>query len=210
MEHNFEVAQKELILSRFLGTYGYRTFLPITASARGRHTSVTKVVIHTSTLPTDDIIVLSLTDVDNFILNQTYSTADFHKFAKAQQSEKPLNDQSFNMIKLSTRAWNRIALRIRAQQDYPKDRLLVEQPNEFGRLKSSDAIHTHGRVAMMRVWVPSERSHMSNDEVVECEREIWRSVFLFRSIFHAAVSTHYRILKSIVELEFGLILEEAI
>lgn len=130
--------------------------------------------IHTTDLPRNDMITLELRDVDRFMLNQTHSMQDFHKFALADLSDKPLHLDVVSMVRASARAWNRVACRLRAQEGYEVDRLLVEQQYAFPGVPSSDAVYCEGRAVVFRVWVPTPKREMSDEVVDECEREIWR------------------------------------
>lgn len=70
-------------------------------------------------------------------------------------------------------------LRIRLQSTLDAaDPLLIAKPSYlFHGLeeKRKISIHKAGRAAQLKVWIPTSNSHwLSDQEVVECEREIWR------------------------------------
>lgn len=183
--HELEVESRELVLQRFLGAYGYRTLATMRTSPRldgevahddQRGRSLRGELVATSRVM-DDIIELDLRDLDAFYLGMQYSVRDFARFARAHSSNAlPVN--TLCMIRASTRSWNRVVLRIRLQEVLGPGHYAIEaRPRyEFASLASSvTPIHKLGRAPTLRVWVPTIKgSWMTDEEVVESEREVWR------------------------------------
>ncbi|GAA5884794.1 hypothetical protein JCM16303_007270 [Sporobolomyces ruberrimus] len=151
---------RELILERFLGAQGYRSYAPRTDP---RHTL----------LPPDDLVTLDLRDLAAFRAAQSLSLDDYNRFSRAYLSGQ-LSAQSLRLARASTRAWNRVVLRLRAQTILPASSL---SPLSFPGLRQIKHAYKAFRAPDLRVWVPTSRgeSWMNDQEIVECERELWRS-----------------------------------
>lgn len=120
-------------------------------------------------------IILDLKDLDGFRSGMAYTTREFVNWGKLHSKNTSLPREIFRMAKASTRAWNRVVLRIRAQSDIRPGDIVIRLPYAFSKLRDSVQIHKMGRAAMLKVWVPCKASWMNDEEVVECEREIWRT-----------------------------------
>ena len=189
-----EVDAKEFVLQRFLGAYGYRSYAtgdaaysPATLRRKNASSSSAegREVVITSRLK-QDLVVLDLRDLDAFFIGLRYSIDEFYKFAQAHSNPNspPLPVNTLCMIRASTRAWNRVVLRIRAQYIGGDDgevlaRLKMGYAFEGMRLEKGQVpICKVGRAPVLRVWVPTKGggTWLSDEELVECEREVWRSV----------------------------------
>lgn len=183
---SLEVEAKEFVLQRYLAKYGYRSFVPsrgrsLGAAIRGRPTPGSKMKLKSNTsntaipLPVDDMIRMELRNVDAFMINQLYTPSDFHKFAKAHLlSSTSLRPEAISMIRASTRAWNRLVLRLRDQEKYERNRLLVEQRFEFDEIPANERLYISGRAVILRVWLPCSNAVMVEEDAVACERELWK------------------------------------
>ncbi|KAI5478288.1 F-box domain contaning protein [Pseudohyphozyma bogoriensis] len=156
---------REIILQRFIGGFGYRT-LPKTSSVR----------TSTSSKNRDETITLDLVDLAAFRAGLHLAPAEYAQFASAH-ARGALPPAILRVCKASTRAWNRVVLRIRSQVDLmPLDPAAVPR-YYFPLLAAAPPLLKKGRAPTLKVWVPTKNgsSWMGDDEVVECEREVWRS-----------------------------------
>lgn len=191
MARCLEIDAKELVLQRFLGPFGYRSFSPLDASTAASQRRVLETAAAsieqrnaiTTTKLREETIVLDLRDLDTFILGLRYSVSDYSKFAQAHSSPNtpPLKQNTLCMIRASTRAWNRVVMRIRSQFTPADNSMATLQTRYYFEDMSLESnqtpVYKNGRAATMRVWVPtapSSNNWMSDEEVVECEREVWR------------------------------------
>lgn len=166
---------KELVLQRFLGPVGYRTLPTAHFSSHGTHLSSHNVPLHRSTSTTvrEDTVVLDLRDLDAFQIGMEYTVQEYALFAR-EHAKEPLGLDTLRMVRASTRAFNRIVIRIRAQHVGPLARL-PRPPYAFPRVPNAAPVYKSGRAALLRVWVPAKKSWLADEEVVETEREVWRS-----------------------------------
>ena len=134
---------KDVILERYLGGIGYRTFYA------------------TSSYPVVDI---SLGDLDAFQTGLEYSLAEYAIFA-TDHKRKALDMRTLRMIRGFTRAYNKLVNRMRTQ---PAGLQLIRP--SWSSQSASMSIFKSGRAAVLRVWVPCVSQWMTNDEMVECER----------------------------------------
>ncbi|KAM0750219.1 hypothetical protein T439DRAFT_326168 [Meredithblackwellia eburnea MCA 4105] len=203
MRHLFERNDVlEIVLQRFLGPLGYRTLpaaglppfaslkrsrqssatgteSPKTAEQRRREVSAPGVVV---VLPTtasssgDDVIRLDLRDLEAFRVGLRYTVRDYAVFAK-QHMHAPLNLNLLLRLRASTRAWNRVVLRLRHQTSVDLYRDPQRPAYYFGNLlpPGNNQIFRPGRAPCLRVWVPTRATWMTDQEIVEVEREVWRS-----------------------------------
>ncbi|ORY74313.1 hypothetical protein BCR35DRAFT_306782 [Leucosporidium creatinivorum] len=124
-------------------------------------------------------IILTLRDLDAFLVGLEICLDQYARFA-AEYSANKLHPNTLRLIRASTRAWNRVVLRLRAQSLLPSSALepfvypfLLREESRSSRLQ----VYKNGRAPGLRVWVPTQKgaSWMDDGEVVECEREVWRS-----------------------------------
>lgn len=93
-----------------------------------------------------------------------------------QDSAGLLKPAVARLARASTRAYNRVVLRLRSQSEVPRE--TARPPFYFRSIpKAAEAVYKPGRAPMLRVWVPTVggASWMGDEEVVDCEREIWRA-----------------------------------
>jgi hypothetical protein len=164
-----DTAGKELVLERFLGAQGYRSFVSATKSSNG--TTIRRY------LPPADSITLDLRDLIAFRAGLSLSPDDYARLARSYlSSPDSFSPSSLKLARATTRAWNRVVLRLRSQALLPPKAF---NPPAFPDLAPTNApVHKTGRAASLRVWVPtpaSNESWMSDEIVVECEREVYRS-----------------------------------
>lgn len=190
---------KELVLQRYLGHYGYRSYAPVVFRGRnlGQHMTETRSSTISNSSPVDETsssaqpvdTLLSLCIDDIFDLYHSFTT---NEFAQSHQSQRPLHDDSITMLRDSTRAWNKVALRLREQEAWAQNRLLVEG-KYYGRADLKDTVYREGRAVMLKVWVPCITSRwMKDEDIIECERElsaagIWEHVRRGDIIWNTAI-----------------------
>ncbi|GAA5948703.1 hypothetical protein JCM21900_005266 [Sporobolomyces salmonicolor] len=165
-----ETDGKELVLERFLGAHGYRSF----AFAAGKAAQTRVMSTGASFLPADNLVVLDLRDLSAFRAGLSLSLDDYSRFSRAYASGR-LSPSALNLARASTRAWNRVVLRLRSQALLPASAFA---PPAFPALRpAKQPVFKTGRAPSLRVWVPTAQgeSWMNDAEVVECEREVWRS-----------------------------------
>lgn len=124
-------------------------------------------------------IILTIRDLDAFLVGLEISLDQYARFASEYATDK-LHPNTVRLIRASTRAWNRTVLRLRAQSLLPASALepfiypfLLQEESRSSRVQ----VFKSGRAPGLRVWVPTAKgaSWMDDQEVVECEREVWRS-----------------------------------
>jgi hypothetical protein len=192
---------KEVILERYLGDVGYRRVplprglilgksvstynggnpqkrtsnVPRTGSSSGSQGRFG--VSSGSHVAKAEVINISLRDMDAFQAGASFSPNDYALCAKAHKSS-PLDVLTLRMIRASTRAWNRILLRVRSQPAVLAEasrRSTIGPGQKIGTVRRpATPMLKPGRAPVLRVWVPTKQSWMTDEELVECEREIWR------------------------------------
>ncbi|GAA5907302.1 hypothetical protein JCM6882_002801 [Rhodosporidiobolus microsporus] len=164
---------KEVVLERFLGAQGYRRFAPVSSSSRKRRVVVTP----------SDSITLDIRDLIAFRAGLALPPDAYSHLARAYASSAPehFSATSLKLARATTRAWNRVVLRLRSQTLLPAEAFA---PPAFPALAPApQPVYKTGRAAALRVWVPLASSTsaaaaegwMTDAEVVECEREVWRA-----------------------------------
>lgn len=134
---------------------------------------------------------LNLQDLQAFKVGQKYSLETYAKLS-AQHMFKPLPTREVKRIKASTRAWNRVLLRLREQYELVHGESVTNagwrEVNVFKDLGIIAAggrtpIYKSGRAIILRVWVPLTSSTstsaetiptnwMSDIDVENCETEM--------------------------------------
>lgn len=142
-------AVRELVLERFMGRMGYRS---------SSNTNLT---------------ALSLADLDALQSSLELSLSDFAIYA-AEHKRAPLPMAVQRRVKASTRAHSRLVVRLREQATGTSALLPLSRPR-WASLGTHVALHRQGRAATLRVWVTCASTWMTDDELVECEREIHRA-----------------------------------
>lgn len=144
----------EVILERYLGSLGYRR--------RAYSQKMTESI--------------SLKDLQAFYTGLEFGNEEIGKIAREmiRKGGRGIERSTVKMIREACRSWNRILIHIRENV----------QSGNGGRIRNGSVVHLGnsidsvwklGRAAVLRVWVPTRESWMSNEELVECERELWRS-----------------------------------
>ncbi|GAA5858518.1 hypothetical protein JCM8547_007343 [Rhodosporidiobolus lusitaniae] len=166
---------KELVLERFLGAQGYRSFA---SSTKSRHAPSSRAAKY---VPPPDTITLDLRDLLAFRAGVSLSLDDyFHLARQYSSSPQHFSPTSLKLARATTRGWNRVVLRIRSQTLLPPK--AFNAPAFPDLAPASQPVHKPGRAAALRVWVPTESGQqvggdawMTDAEVCECEREVVRS-----------------------------------
>ncbi|GAA5901123.1 hypothetical protein JCM8208_002283 [Rhodotorula glutinis] len=161
-----EVDGKDLVLERFLGAHGYRSFARQPAAP-------TKAA---GFLASASDITLDLRDLSAFRTALRVSPDEYAHLARVYTHDPARFSQaSLRLARATTRAWNRVVLRLRLQATLPSSSFA---PSAFPELPpTSTPVYKTGRAPSLRVWVPTRtgESWMADGEVIECEREVWRS-----------------------------------
>ncbi|GAA5976305.1 hypothetical protein JCM10908_005450 [Rhodotorula pacifica] len=142
----------ELVLERFLGTYGYRR-----AS------------------PNVEAVKLDYGDLCAFLRAVDVQPDDYARSAEAYVFDPArFPAKQMRLVRTTTRAWNRLVIRLRQQS------LSLTQndlhPKIFANASKPDmSIYKPGRAACLRVWVPTRSvGWMTDQEVLDVEREVWK------------------------------------
>ena len=142
----------ELACERFIGSFGYRTLPPAKAQKAG--------------------LSFTLRDLDAFYASTEYSLMDYAVVA-ADHKRSPLSLPVQRKVRAATRAHSKLVLRLRVQSTISGLQLSVPRWANAG-LQGSD-LYKRGRAPVLRVWVPTAGTWMTNEELEECEREIHRA-----------------------------------
>lgn len=155
IKHSLENDGRELILERFLGAQGYRAY------------------VAQDPLP-DNLITLTLRDLAAFRASQNLTHDDYSRYARAYHSGQ-LPPSKLLISRVTTRAWNRVCFRLRSQSLLSPGSFAIPAFPELRSVKNP--VYKPPRAPQLRVWVPTAKgeSWMNDTEIVECEREIWRS-----------------------------------
>lgn len=190
LKKRFEEGEgRELVLERFLGGMGYRTL-----RAQEKEEDPRRGLERQSTAPRAEsrsknpsptskaqTITLTLRDLDAFFVGLQISPEQYASFA-VQFLQRRLHPNTLRLVRASTRAWTRVVLRLRAQSTLPTSALKTWafvglQEEEKGAGSGDQKVFKVGRAPSLKVWVPTKGggSWMDDAEVIECEREVWRS-----------------------------------
>ncbi|GEM06916.1 F-box domain contaning protein [Rhodotorula toruloides] len=163
LRRSIDVEGRELVLERFLGSQGYRSL----ASSPAAH----KYRPHAAA----GMINLDVRDLIAFRAGLQLGQDDYSRLARAYTVDPGrFSTASLRLARATTRAWNRVALRIRAQSLLPASSLNLPA---YSPSTAGSPAYKPSRAALLRVWVPTRDggSWMNDDELVECEREVYRS-----------------------------------
>ncbi|KAK9894775.1 hypothetical protein P389DRAFT_101227 [Cystobasidium minutum MCA 4210] len=157
----------EAVRQRYLASYGYRT-LP----------SYIKPPIH-----------FRLKDLQAFSNGNEFTLAEFSIFAN-EHKRRPLELTTTRTFRESTRAFNKLAIRLRFQYQLSPSPASSPTPSvarvdltlplikpywkDYVKYDQTQ-VYKPGRCAMLSVWVPCENNWMTDNEVMEVEREVHRS-----------------------------------
>ncbi|GAA5960693.1 hypothetical protein JCM3765_007293 [Sporobolomyces pararoseus] len=159
LKRSLETDGRELILERFLGGQGYRS---LSDSNRDLF------------LLGDGLISLDLRDLSVFRAAQNLTLDDYSSFAKAYIAGN-ISPSRLRLARATTRAHNRVVLRLRIQTILPPSSF---DPPSFPDLRQvKQPAYKAPRAPQLRAWVPTVKgqSWMTDQEVIECERELFRS-----------------------------------
>lgn len=147
---------KEMILERYLGPEtGYRS-MPDPSSSSSQAPSDGLV---------SKVLQLSFRDLSGWRAGRHYSLSELAILAAEHKSRGiPLDVQ--RMIRASTRAHNRLVIRLRQQ---PSERQHDLKP-QWREAEPYTQLYKPGRAATLRVWIPSHSQWMTDHELLECER----------------------------------------
>lgn len=112
----------------------------------------------------DAILQIGLRDLAAFQSGSAYSLSEYTLLAmehKRQCLALPIQ----RILRASTRAHNRLVIRLRTQPEG----LAMFRPT-WARAGIRSTPFKQGRAASLRVWIPCAEHHMSDSELVECER----------------------------------------
>lgn len=163
MRRAVDVEGRELVLERFLGSQGYRSLASSPAAHKYRPDAAA------------GMLNLDVRDLIAFRAGLQLGQDDYSRLARAYTVDPArFSTASLRLARATTRAWNRVALRLRAQSMLPPSSL---NPPAFPVSAASSPAYKPGRAAFLRVWVPTRDggSWMTDNELVECEREVYRS-----------------------------------
>lgn len=192
---------REVILERFLGAVGYRkepaedymysTQGYHTKGPSGVRTNYRQTVGSTpgnSSNPlrrfrSNSVISLSsrlkelqisLKDLHAYYTGLEFGPEELAELADKLRSSG-LDLPTFRMIRASTRAYNKLLVRIRSQPSLLEEEDQAPRSTTYHLGKPLLPIYALGKPAVFRVWVPTVDLWMSRKELVECERELWKS-----------------------------------
>ncbi|CDR38313.1 hypothetical protein NBRC10512_004052 [Rhodotorula toruloides] len=163
MRRAIDVEGRELVLERFLGSQGYRSLASAPAGHKYRPDAAA------------GMLNLDVRDLIAFRAGLQLGQDDYSRLARAYTVDPArFSTASLRLARATTRAWNRVALRLRAQSMLPSSSLNTPA---YPVSTASSPAYKPGRAAFLRVWVPTRDggSWMTDNELVECEREVYRS-----------------------------------
>jgi chemotaxis protein histidine kinase CheA len=184
---------REIVLVRYLSEFGYR---PSSSSAavgnkgfNPAYRSKTEGNLSSQRGgpgPVDSV-ELSLRDLEAFRTGLELATSEYHDLAR-EHRHAPLDTLTLRMVKACTRSWNRVVIHLREQSSLEEVDGAGVGVGNGGKSSSKKAkgsrtatpskrqvVLKQGRAPTLRVWVPTRANWMNDEEVVECEREVWRS-----------------------------------
>lgn len=201
-------AAREIVLQRFLGRLGYRSMLDSAvvraAMSRQQRSSPTDVAASMA-----EQVALSLRDLDAFErAARQVSPSEYASLAQAYM-HGALDSGRANLARASARAFTRLALRLRVQggeQDqnwgatsvvaplaapyvFARRRLADGEKPAKGAVVAPGTLYKPGRAPVLRVWVPTREAWMRDEEIAECEKELFRAgVWPFLQVRSSALS----------------------
>lgn len=122
-------------------------------------------------------IELTLHDLHAYYTGLEFAPGELPALAR-QLKREGVDLPTVRMIRASTRAHNKLVIRVRQQPAHLSDSRKRLSPPRYDargrRIPPMPSIFRAGRAAMLKVWVPAKQSWMNDEELVECEREVWR------------------------------------
>ncbi|OAV97844.1 hypothetical protein, variant [Puccinia triticina 1-1 BBBD Race 1] len=145
---------REIILKRYLSAYGYRSLSLQFKIGHGQR----------------ELVTIGLKDLANFYAGLEFESLELIGFAKQALKPRGLDYRTAKMIRSSTRAHNKLVAYVRAVEE------LDPVPATYRHVgRWDEPVYRPGKAALFKVWVPCVDHWMSNEELAECERELWRS-----------------------------------
>lgn len=150
---------RETVLKRYLTGFGYRTCSTRFMTGHKKR----------------ELPMITLDDLANFYAGLEFESLELIEYAKQALNRRGLDYRTAKMIRSSTRAHNKLVAYMRAVEELsPRPGSQQYHPHRHaGRLY--EHIYRPGKAPIFKVWVPSVDHWMSNEELSECERELWRS-----------------------------------
>ncbi|POW14408.1 hypothetical protein PSHT_07446 [Puccinia striiformis] len=149
---------REIILKRYLSVFGYRSLSAQFRTGHGQR----------------ELVTISLKDLANFNAGLEFESLELIAYAKQALNPKGLDYRTAKMIRSSNRAHNKLVAYLRAIEEL--DPVPVSQHRSAAAHRhAGNVIYRSGKAALFKVWVPCADHWMSNEELAECERELWRS-----------------------------------
>ncbi|KAE8250701.1 hypothetical protein A4X13_0g4475 [Tilletia indica] len=169
---------KELILRRFLGQVGYRSWPR--SKANGQPIPSPQPALA-------DPIPLSFSDAEGFLLSHHLST-EYSLVAQAYARDpQGIDPMMLTLARATTRAYNRVLARLRAQPLFaipPQrkgtvDSLMSPQGSANGNGADAEVLPSPwkpGRAALFQVWVPcGNGAWLTDEELTRCEAELFKA-----------------------------------
>lgn len=154
---------RETILSRYLGAFGYRT-LP----SKVRHHGMRRTM---------EPMTIGLSDLMNFYAGLEFESLELIEFSKRAIDRKlGLDYRTARIIRSSTRAHNKLVAYVRLVEELdPVPSNVPRSTNYRYAGQWVEPVYRPGKAPVFKVWVPCVDHWMNNEELAECERELWRS-----------------------------------
>ncbi|KAK0531995.1 hypothetical protein OC834_002757 [Tilletia horrida] len=164
---------KEIILRRFLGQVGYRSWARQKAKGAGQGAEQPAYV--------PDPIPLSFSDAEGFLLSH-HLMSEYALVSQAYlRDPQAMDPRMLTLARATTRAYNRVLSRLRAQPLFaiPPQRNGTTDSSGVALNGTSDALPSPwkpGRAALFQVWVPcASGSWLSDEELTRCEAELFKA-----------------------------------
>lgn len=116
---------------------------------------------------------ITLKDLHAYYTGLEFSPDELCDLAEKLRNEG-LDLPTFRMIRASTRAYNKLLIRIRSQTDSSSENERDKRPRTLHLGKRLLPIYAPGKPAVLKVWIPAIDDWMTREELVECERELWK------------------------------------
>lgn len=177
----------EVVKQRFLAPYGYLP-LPSSSKSASSNKNIKKNNIH-----------FTMRDLNTFQIGIEYSLSEYSIFA-SEHLRKPLKPSIIKIIRESTRSFNKLAFRLQFQSHFitslyllpqsstPKTHIIGEDIQEEGerivprlikphwvnykRIDQQNQVFKEGRCISLRVWIPCQSHWMTDEEIVQVEKEL--------------------------------------
>lgn len=155
---------RDMILEHYLAPYGF--VVPRLTERTGRalpRNSVVKTDKRSTLLMQGyDISLLPFTlkDLEAFFTGLAFEKQDYAQLAREHRQNR-FDNRTVRMLQRTCRAYTKLILRVRQQ--------------ESKGIKVKSPLIKPGRALMLRCWIPTRNMWMSDDELIECEKELFRA-----------------------------------